>query len=53
MSIPERLTRIVQSHWFTTTILVVIVANAVVLGLETYAGIDDRYGDQLDLVNDL
>ena len=23
------------------------------LGLETYAGIDDRYGDQLDLVNDL
>jgi voltage-gated sodium channel len=53
MSIPARLARIVQSHWFTTTILVVIVVNAVVLGLETYAGIEERYGDQLVLVNDL
>ena len=53
MSVSNRLARIVQAHWFTTTILVAIVANAVVLGLETYAGIDDRYGDQLGLVNDL
>jgi len=53
LSIPDRLARVVQAPWFTTTILVVIVANAAVLGLETYAGIDDRYGEQLDLVNDL
>ena len=53
MSVSNRLARIVQAHWFTTTILVAIVANAAVLGLETYAGIDDRYGDQLGLVNDL
>jgi len=53
MSVSNRLARIVQAHWFTTTILVAIIANAVVLGLETYAGIDDRYGDQLGLVNDL
>ncbi len=53
VSVSDRLARVVQAHWFTTTILVVIVANAAVLGLETYAGIDERYGDQLDLVNDL
>ena len=53
MSVSARLARIVQAHWFTTTILVVIVANAAVLGLETYAGVDERWGDQLELVNDL
>jgi voltage-gated sodium channel len=53
MSVPARLARIVQSHWFTTTILVVIVINAAVLGLETYAGIDQRWGEELELVNDL
>ncbi len=30
-----------------------IVVNAVVLGLETYAGIEGRYGETLDLVNDV
>ena len=53
MSISERLGRVVHAHWFTTTILVVIVVNAVVLGLETYSGVDDRYGDELELVNDI
>ena len=53
LSLPDRLARVVAAPWFTTTILVVIVVNAVVLGLETYAGIDERYGEQLDLVNDL
>ena len=51
MSIPERLARIVAAHWFTTTILGVIVVNAVVLGLGTYSGIDERHGDVLELVN--
>ncbi len=53
MSVSARLSRIVAAPWFTTAILVVIVVNAVVLGLETYEGIDGRYGEQLDLVNDL
>ena len=53
MTVPERLSRVVSAHWFTTTVLVVIVVNAVVLGLETYEGVDDRYGDELDLVNGL
>ena len=49
----DRLARIVAAHWFTTTILAVIVVNAVVLGLETYQGVDDRYGDALSVVNDV
>jgi voltage-gated sodium channel len=48
-----RLRRIVDAHWFTTTITVVIVVNAVVLGLETYQGIDERYGEALTFVNDV
>lgn len=53
MSVPDRLARVVQAHWFTTAVLVVIVVNAVALGLETYAGIDERWGDELELVNDV
>ena len=49
----ERLTRIVGAHWFTTAVLVVIVANAVALGLETYEGIENRFGDELGVVNDV
>ncbi len=49
----ERLTRIVAAHWFTTVVLVVIVVNAVALGLETYDGIADRFGDELGVVNDV
>ena len=49
----DRLARIVAAHWFTTTILAVIVVNAVVLGLETYQGVDDRYGEALSVVNDV
>ena len=53
MSVSARLARVVSAHWFTTTVLVVIVVNAVVLGLETYTWIDERYGEELELVNDL
>ena len=49
----ERLTRIVGAHWFTTVVLVVIVANAVALGLETYEGVENRFGDELGVVNDV
>lgn len=53
MGLPERLARVVQAHWFTTAVLAVIVVNAVALGLETYAWIDERWGNELELVNDV
>jgi voltage-gated sodium channel len=48
-----RLRTIVASHWFSGGVLTVIVANAIALGLETYDGIDERWGDTLSLVNDI
>jgi voltage-gated sodium channel len=48
---PNTLARIVDSPVFTTVVLTVIVANAVVLGLQTYDGIVERYGDLLDVLN--
>ena len=50
--IPE-LRRIVHSHSFDAVILVVIVANAIVLGLQTYPSLMRRYGERLDLLNDV
>ena len=47
------LQRLVDSAAFNTTIIVVIVANAVVLGLQTYPRVVDDYGDALDLLNGL
>ena len=45
------LQRLVDSNAFNNTIIAVIVANAVVLGLQTYPGIVDRYGWTLDVLN--
>ena len=53
MSVPARLARIVAAPWFTTAVLIVIVVNAVALGLETYSGVEDRIGDLLGVVNDV
>jgi voltage-gated sodium channel len=47
------LQRLADSAAFNTTIIGVIVANAVVLGLQTYPGVVDRYGGTLDLLNTL
>jgi voltage-gated sodium channel len=49
----NRLAAIVDAPWFTSTILAVIVVNAIALGLETYPGIDDRWGDALFLLNEV
>jgi voltage-gated sodium channel len=49
----HRLARIVDSPAFATLVLGVIVANAVVLGLQTYDDVVDEYGDLLDLLNDV
>jgi voltage-gated sodium channel len=56
-TLPERRSnlaaRAVDSPAFTTIVVATIAVNAVVLGLQTYDGIVDRWGDLLDLVNAL
>jgi voltage-gated sodium channel len=47
----DRLRRVVDSPLFDAAVLVVIVANAVVLGMQTYPGLARRYGDTLELLN--
>jgi voltage-gated sodium channel len=47
----ETLRRIVGSQRFDAVIVAVIVANAVVLGLQTYPGVVADHGDTLDLLN--
>lgn len=47
------LARVVDSSRFQLIISGVIVANAVVLGLETYPAIEERYADLLTVVNEL
>lgn len=47
------LRRIVHRHEFDAAILVVIVANAIVLGLQTYPGIVRERGETLNLLNDI
>jgi voltage-gated sodium channel len=49
----NRLAAIVDSHWFTSTILGVIIVNAIALGLETYPEIDERWGDVLFTLNEI
>ena len=54
MSRPEpqnRAARLVASTAFDSVMALVIIANAVVLGLQTYDGIVSEYGDLLDLLN--
>jgi voltage-gated sodium channel len=45
------LRRLVDSPQFTAAVVAVFIANAVVLGLQTYPGLERRYGDTLDLLN--
>jgi voltage-gated sodium channel len=45
------LARAVDSNPFTIVVVATIAVNAVVLGLQTYEGVEDRWGDWLDLVN--
>jgi voltage-gated sodium channel len=49
----SRLQRIVDSPAFTTAVVAVILANAVVLGLQTYPRLNEDYGDTLHLLNGL
>jgi voltage-gated sodium channel len=45
------LARVVDSSSFTAVVVATIAVNAVVLGLQTYEGVVDRWGNLLDLVN--
>jgi voltage-gated sodium channel len=47
------LQRLVDSPAFTTAVVSVIIANAVVLGLQTYPGVESEYGDELHFLNNL
>jgi len=46
------LARLVDSSRFQVVISSIIVLNAIVLGLETYSGIDEQYGSLLGLLNE-
>ena len=43
--------RIVESNPFTVVVVATIAVNAVVLGLQTYDGVVDRWGSTLDAIN--
>ena len=47
------LRRLVDSSAFTGVVIAVILGNALVLGLQTYPGLEREYGDTLDLLNAL
>jgi voltage-gated sodium channel len=47
------LRRFVHTHAFDVAILLVIVANAIVLGLQTYPSVVADYGDTLNLLNNV
>jgi voltage-gated sodium channel len=51
--VPERnaLARVVDSPPFTAIVVATIAVNAVVLGLQTYDGVVDRWGGLLDVLN--
>jgi len=50
---PNALTRLVDSPAFSGAVILVIFANAVVLGLQTYDGIVREYGGLLNTLNDV
>src|SRR5687767_6033856 len=45
------LARVVDSPVFATIVVATIAVNAAVLGLQTYEGLEDRWGDALFVVN--
>lgn len=47
------LARLVDSNRFQLVISSIIILNAVVLGLETYPGIEEQYGQTLSLINEV
>jgi voltage-gated sodium channel len=48
---PLNLKTLVEAPWFTRTIMMLIVINAVILGMETYPGIMAEYGVALKAID--
>ncbi|MBL0318433.1 MAG: ion transporter [Alphaproteobacteria bacterium] len=48
-----KLKAIVEAPWFSKTIMVLIILNAVILGIETYPAIMAEYGDMLKAIDHL
>ena len=48
---PNLAARVVANPAFTTVIVATILVNAIVLGLQTYEGLEERWGRTLDLIN--
>jgi voltage-gated sodium channel len=49
----NRLARAVDARWFQFTVVGLILANAVVLGLETFESVEQDYADLLSVLNDV
>ncbi|MGW5863198.1 ion transporter [Streptomyces sp. NPDC055239] len=49
-ALAARCRTLIEARWFAVTVFTLILANATVLGVETYAGVTDRWDDQLKLV---
>lgn len=43
--------RLTDAAWFQNLVIAVIIANALVLGIETYDGAVDRFGDALHVID--
>ena len=52
-AVPRACAAIAESKPFNFAIFAIIVANAIVLGLETYDGVTDEYGGLLTTLNDV
>lgn len=46
-----KLKTVVEAPWFTKTIMILIIVNAIILGMETYSGIMVRYGEILTIID--
>ncbi|MFE6888327.1 ion transporter [Streptomyces sp. NPDC057694] len=49
-SLAARCRAVTEARWFAVTVFVLILANAAVLGVETYSGVIDRFDDELKLI---
>ncbi|MFB7368559.1 ion transporter [Streptomyces sp. NPDC056222] len=51
--VAERCREITEARWFATAVFLLILGNAAVLGVETYAGVTARFHAELQLVEHL
>ncbi|MEU6393670.1 ion transporter [Streptomyces sp. NPDC046939] len=49
-AVAARARSVTDARWFAVTVFAVILANAAVLGIETYSGVSDRFDDELKVV---